>query len=579
MKIIGQLKAILGLDKSGFDRGLKDAEKKTNIFSGAVKKLGAVFAGVFAAGKIVQIGKEMVDLGGQAEGVRAAFQRLNDPNLLKDLRKATAGTVDDLKLMQYAVRAENFNIPLSRLGTFFEFATKRASQTGESVDYLVESIVNGIGRKSTLVMDNLGISAAELQEEVKKTGDFGVAAANIIERSMGKMGDVVVTNKQKAQALGAAWTNIKTELGERLMPIIGKIAEWGLKTLPKIISIFGGMRRAIVGVINYFIDLYNESILFRGVIQGIIFVASTLWDSFKTGIKTTVDYFDILGQVVKDVFTGNWKAIGDHVRQGLQGIAETTQDYAQSIADNWDKMMEDMTKRPHVQLIEITPVAPGQTAPATTGMSAGTGGGGGGIAKHKTESLISAGAGAAALPQVAPALESLTLLQMGIDQTKAKLVDMGKVTDQVFGGLADSFYDAFTSTDDILTAFGKSFGTFIKQLIARMVAATAAALALAVVMSMIPGLGAASGISKAASFGQIFGGLLTKGLGIGMANGGTVPAGFPNDSFGPVMLSSGETVLTAEQSRLLGGRINVFVTGEILGRNIVLAGRRADTEN
>lgn len=577
MKIIGQLKAILGLDKSGFDRGLKDAEKKTNVFSGAIKKLGGVFAGVFAAGKLIQFRNELVDLGGKAEGVRAAFNRLNDPNLLKDLRKATAGTVDDLKLMQYAVRAENFNIPLSKLASFFEFATKRAVQTGESVDYLVESIINGIGRKSTLVMDNLGISAAELQEEIKKTGDFGLAAGNIIERSMEQMGDVAITNKQKAEALGVAWTNIKTELGERLMPIIGKIAEWGLKTLPKIINVFGGMRQGIVNVINYFIDLYNESILFRGVIQGIIFVARTLWDSFKTGIKTTIGYFGILGQVVKDVFTGNWKAIGDHVRQGLQGVAEDVQDYGQSIADNWDKMMEDMTKRPHVQLIEITPVAPGQTAPATTGMPAGAGGGG--TTKHKTESLISTGAGAAALPQVAPALESLALLQMGIEQTKAKLVDMGKVTDQVFGGLADSFYDAFTSTDDILTAFGKSFGEFIKQMIARMAAATAAALALAVVMSMIPGLGAASGISKGATFGQIFGGLMIKGLGIGMQNGGTIPPGYPNDSFGPVMLSSGETVLTAQQSRNLSRGIDITVHGEISGRTIALAGRRTDIEN
>lgn len=573
MKIIGQLKAILGLDKSGFDRGLKDAEKKTNIFSGAVKKLGAVFAGVFAAGKLIQLGKEMVDLGGQAEGVRAAFQRLNDPNLLKDLRKATAGTVDDLKLMQYAVRAENFNIPLSKLASFFEFATKRAVQTGESVDYLTESIINGIGRKSTLVMDNLGISAAELQAEVAKVGDFGLAAGNIIERSMGKMGDVALTNKQKAEALGTAWKNIKTEMGERMMPIIGKISEWGLKIMPKIINVFGGMRQAIVNVINYFIDLYNESILFRGVIQAIIFVGRTLWDSFKTGIKTTVGYFSILGQVIKDVFTGNWKAIGDHVRAGLQGVAEDVQDYGQAVADNWNKMMEDMTKRPHVQYVEIKTVPEGQAPTgATPAKTAGTAG-------PKKESLISTGAGAASLPQVAPALESLTLLQMGIEQTKVKLVDMGKVTDQVFGGLADTFYDAFTSTDDVLTAFGKSFGQFIKQMVAKMVAATAAALALAAVMSMIPGLGAAAGFSQAATFGQMFSGLLVKGMGVGMQNGGTIPPGYPNDSFGPVMLSSGETVLTAEQSRLLGGRINVFVTGEILGRNIVLAGRRADTEN
>ena len=96
---------------------------------------------------------------------------------------------------------------------------------------------------------------------------------------------------------------------------------------------------------------------------------------------------------------------------------------------------------------------------------------------------------------------------------------------------------------------------------------------------MIPGLGAASGIAKGSSFGQIFGGLLTKGLGIGMANGGTIPAGFPNDSFGPVMLSSGETVLTAQQSKNLSRGIDITVHGEISGRTIALAGRRTDIEN
>lgn len=97
MKIVGQLKAILGLDKSKFDKGLKDAEKKTGIFGKAMSKLGVVMAGVFAVGKIVDLGKQMIALAGQAQGVRQAFDRLNDPTLLGELQKATRGTVDDLK--------------------------------------------------------------------------------------------------------------------------------------------------------------------------------------------------------------------------------------------------------------------------------------------------------------------------------------------------------------------------------------------------------------------------------------------------------------------------------------------------
>ena len=91
-------------------------------------------------------------------------------------------------MIKQAVRASNFKVPLNQLATFFEFATKRAAQTGESVDYLVNSIIDGIGRKSTLVMDNLGISATELQAEIKKVGDFGQAAEEtLLDQKLTKM--------------------------------------------------------------------------------------------------------------------------------------------------------------------------------------------------------------------------------------------------------------------------------------------------------------------------------------------------------------------------------------------------------
>jgi hypothetical protein len=115
--------------------------------------------------------------------------------------------------MQKAVQAKNFKIPLDQLATYFEFATKRAIQTGESVDYLVDSIITGIGRKSVLVMDNLGISAIELQKEVEKVGDFGIAAGNIIRRELTSMGDVASTTATNIARISTAWTDFKTNFG------------------------------------------------------------------------------------------------------------------------------------------------------------------------------------------------------------------------------------------------------------------------------------------------------------------------------------------------------------------------------
>jgi len=195
----------------------KRLNKDSKGMIGALKNVAAAIGITFALNKVVDFGKEIIRLGGQVGGVEKAFNKLNNPALLKDLRKATRGTVEDLKLMQYAVKADNFNIPLSKLATYFEFATNRAIETGQSVDYLVNSIIDGVGKKSTMILDNLGISLVDIQAETKKTGDFMSATGNIFERELKNMGEVADTAAIRIGRLNTAWTNFKTNLGQRVV--------------------------------------------------------------------------------------------------------------------------------------------------------------------------------------------------------------------------------------------------------------------------------------------------------------------------------------------------------------------------
>lgn len=214
MSIIGSIFVRLGLKSDEFSKGIKQSEGQLSSFKGVVGKIGGAIAGAFAVNKIAQFTKEAYKLAGQAQGVYNAFSRLNRPGLLNDLKEATRGTTDELKLMQTAVQANNFKIPLDQLATYLKFATNRAIETGESVDYLVQSIVLGIGRKSPLILDNLGISASELREELAKTGDMGKAVGNIINKSMSEAGDAIETSAVKTQKLGAAWKNFMTSVGD-----------------------------------------------------------------------------------------------------------------------------------------------------------------------------------------------------------------------------------------------------------------------------------------------------------------------------------------------------------------------------
>ena len=214
MSIIGSIFVRLGLKSDEFSKGIKQSEGQLSSFKGVVGKIGGAIAGAFTVDKIVQFTKEAYKLAGQAQGVYNAFSRLNRPGLLNDLKEATRGTTDELKLMQTAVQANNFKIPLDQLATYLKFATNRAIETGESVDYLVQSIILGIGRKSPLILDNLGISASELREELAKTGDMGKAVGNIINKSMSEAGDAIETSAVKTQKLGAAWKDFMVAVGD-----------------------------------------------------------------------------------------------------------------------------------------------------------------------------------------------------------------------------------------------------------------------------------------------------------------------------------------------------------------------------
>lgn len=216
---LGDLFIKLGLQKGEFDKGIDDAKKKTSAFGDSMKKLGGMIAGVFAADKIIQFGKQVFNVATQAEGVITAFNKIGTAQDLNILRESVKGTVSDLELMKRAVMASNFGIPVKELGRLFEFAAKRAQDTGQSIDYLVDSIVIGIGRKSPLILDNLGISAVQLKEKLKGVGietasvaDITRAVGDIAEESFTKTGKLADTLGAKVQTLSASWENLKLTL-------------------------------------------------------------------------------------------------------------------------------------------------------------------------------------------------------------------------------------------------------------------------------------------------------------------------------------------------------------------------------
>ncbi len=241
-----KLKARLGLDNSEFKKGLKDSEGQLAGLNASFRNLAGAVGLAFGIHEVVAFSKEAMKLSATLEGVEAGFERIATPGLLNDIRTATRGAVGDLELMKTAVQASNFQIPLEQLASLLKFASARAIQTGQSVEYLTQSIILGIGRKSPLILDNLGISAVRLREvlkgagvEMSTVGDVAAAVGKIATQELAKMGDVADTSATQMERFAVASERLKESWGEFVNKELGpkrEILTWWLNTMNDIFS-------------------------------------------------------------------------------------------------------------------------------------------------------------------------------------------------------------------------------------------------------------------------------------------------------------------------------------------------------
>lgn len=234
---IGQLKDRLSEAKQelyGVGDAMEEVGKKSgSLFGdGGLTGMMQVFGGNLLAQGVAALTSELtgsvqesLKLAREGEGIRIAFERLNQPGLLDNLKEATHGTVSELDLMKQAIKFDNFKLPLEDLSTYLAFAQQKAKDTGESIDYLVDSIVTGLGRQSKQILDNLGISAAELTKRMNEGADMTTAVADIIREEMAKAGDYVETAADRAARATAKAKDEMEAMGRTALPIADEVSE------------------------------------------------------------------------------------------------------------------------------------------------------------------------------------------------------------------------------------------------------------------------------------------------------------------------------------------------------------------
>jgi hypothetical protein len=228
----------------------------------AVAGIGVATAAV--GGLATTLGKLAIDAA-PVEGISSAFDGLAESagrgadEMLDALQRGSAGMVSQRDLML------GFNKAAQLVSTDFAvqlpeamgYLSKVAASTGQDMDYLMNSLVTGVGRVSPMILDNLGIQVSLADATARAAMMYGVEEAALtkaqqqaglmavvlerLEANTAAMPDTTESASARLAQMRARVRDVKDEIGLAFIPtlnvLLGAVGDLTDRFLPPLLSI------------------------------------------------------------------------------------------------------------------------------------------------------------------------------------------------------------------------------------------------------------------------------------------------------------------------------------------------------
>jgi hypothetical protein len=102
---------------------------------------------------------------------------------------------------------------------------------------------------------------------------------------------------------------------------------------------------------NFFIDLYNNSTLFRLAVQAVVLNFKNLWEIIKLVGNTLINTFTSAGKLFKAVITGNFADIPNIIKESVTNSTNTYKTFGSNFADNFIDAANNTFKNKKIELI------------------------------------------------------------------------------------------------------------------------------------------------------------------------------------------------------------------------------------
>src|SRR5690606_14243955 len=93
------------------------------------------------------------------------------------------------------------------------------------------------------------------------------------------------------------------------------------------------MIRGVADLYNWFVNLYNGSMMFRGVLSLIQYLFVQIFNTGKVVINTLIDGFSGLANVIKDILTLDFSNIGSSIENALKSVSGNFEIYGSDSGD------------------------------------------------------------------------------------------------------------------------------------------------------------------------------------------------------------------------------------------------------
>lgn len=223
---------------------------------------------------------------------------------------------------------------VGNLTTQFEGAEGAAAGMAATMD---SGAVGGIARmRSAIEGAQIAIGNA-LAPTITKIVDKIAELAQKFTSLDGSTQEMIITIGALAAAVGPLLIALPTLIGglgtaiSALFTPVGAVIAIVAALAAAFLYFFDDVKGPMVEFINFFINLYNESTLFRGVIEGVIstfrnmfavgkFIFNSLVDIVSVMVARIGEQFSALGQLITSVLTGDLAGIAS----GMSRIFENT---------------------------------------------------------------------------------------------------------------------------------------------------------------------------------------------------------------------------------------------------------------